>query len=179
MELVAAALAWVGASLIVVSDGRRGLAAGLGLAAGGSAVLAFNAAGPLAAGALAIGGAVAVARRSASGPEGWGILPSGSTPRLVLCIAAAIIAFWVAAGVTTGAGAPFRFTVILVTGLAGARVLAGEDPPALLTATALLALGIGLGAAFGPGSSAAWTALVGGLVAAAVVWLPAPGVRAA
>lgn len=175
----AAALAWLGTSLVVASDGRRGLAAGTAIVTLGMAILALESSGIVAAAAIAIGGGVAAARRLASGAVGWDILPPGSTPRLVLCIAAAILAFWVAAGVASGPGAPLRFSVMLVIGLAGARVLASIDTPVLLTAAALLALAVGLGAGLAQDPTTPWPYVAGGLVAAVVVWLPPRSVRAA
>lgn len=165
-------LAWLGASLVLVSDGRRGVAVGMGIATAGLAVLALLAAGPVAAGALAAGGAVASFRRFQAGAPGWAILPPGSTPRLVLCIAAAIAAFWFAAGVTSGALGSIRFAVVLVIVLAAARVLVSTEHAILLSAAALLALAVGLGAAVAPGAQNPWPFIAGGLAAAAIPWLP-------
>ena len=175
----AAVVAWIGASLFVVSDGRRGLALGTALVALALAVLALDYVGWMAALALALGGAVATARRYASGGPGWAIMPPGSTPRFVLCIAAGILALWFAGAVTTGAGAPLRFAILLVTGLAGARVYGSADPPVLLTAIALLALALGLGASLGDSAAAPWPYLAAGLIAAVIGWLPPKAPRAA
>src|SRR5207237_8346483 len=82
---VAAFAAWLGASLVVLGDGRRALAFGVFLAAAGMTVIAWQSAGPVAAAAIATGGALAAVRRFGSGPAGWRIMPPGSTPRLVLC----------------------------------------------------------------------------------------------
>lgn len=173
----AASVAWVGAALVVVSDGRRGIAAGTLLATAGLGVLALAGTGPLAAGALAAGGVIAAARRLASGEPGWVILPHGSTPRLVLCIAVGLAAFWFAAGAATGPGASVRFAVAVVIALAAARVLVSTDASVLLSAAAVLALGVGLipaVAAADPGP-----AVAGSLVAAVVPWLPPRTPRAA
>jgi hypothetical protein len=178
VDAVAAFIAWMGASLIVLADGRRGLALGAALATAGISVIAFSTAGPIA-GALAVGGALAALGRLRSGPAGWRIMPPGSTPRLVLCIAAGLLALWVGAAVTTGPGSPLRFTVLLVAGLTGARVLGSEERSVLLTATSVLALAIGLGAVTGESSMAPWAFVAAGLIAAAVAWLPTRTVRAA
>ena len=134
IDAAAAFIAWLGVSLLVASDGRRGLALGTALATLAIAVLALDHVSVVAAIAITVGGAVAAAKRFGAGQRGWGIMPAGSTPRLILCIAAGLLALWIAAGVTTGPGAPLRFTVMLVTGLAATRVFvqsAGEDvsPP--------------------------------------------------
>jgi hypothetical protein len=169
---VAGIVVWLGASLAVVSDGRRGLAAGIALTAIGVATLAFITAGPPAAAALALGGAIAVARRYVTGPAGWAILPPGSTPRLVLCIATALIAFWVAAGVASGPYTSLRFGVLAGIVLSAARVLATSDQAVLLSAVAILALDVGAAAAIGSSSPGVWPFVAGGLVAATVGWLP-------
>src|SRR4029077_7796656 len=112
IQPAAGILVWLGASLVVVGDGRRGLAAGIALSLLGLAVLAFVTAGAVAAAAIAAGGAIAATRRSLIGPGGWEILAPGSTPRLVLCVATALVAFWIADAVTTGPVASLRFGLI-------------------------------------------------------------------
>lgn len=176
---VAAFVAWLGASIVVLGDGRRALALGMVLGTVGMTVIAWQNAGPVAAVAIAAGGAIASARRLGSGPEGWRIMPPGSTPRLVLCIAGGLVVLWIAAAVTTGPGASLRFTVMLVAGLSGARVLASEDASVLLTSSGLLALVVALAAAFGDGAAGPWTFLAAALIAGAVGWLPLRTARAA
>jgi hypothetical protein len=172
IDPLAGVAVWLGASLVVVADGRRGQAAGIAVATVGMAVLTFVTAGGVAAGALAIGGGVAAARRSVSGPAGWDILPPGSTPRLVLCIATAIVAFWVAAGVTSGPVASLRFAIMVGVALSAARVLSSTERSALLTALALLAITVASVGAIGSDQPTVWPYLVGGLVAALVGWWP-------
>jgi hypothetical protein len=176
---VAAFVAWLGASVIVLGDGRRALALGVLLATAGMAVIGWQNAGPVAGIAIAAGGAVAAGRRVVSGPEGWRIMPPGSTPRLVLCIASGLVVLWIAAAVTTGPGVSLRFTVMLVAGLMGARVLAGEDPPVLLTATSVLALAVALPAVMGDGSVGPWPYIAAAVIAGTVGWLPLRTARAA
>lgn len=178
VDAVAAFVAWLGASLIVLADGRRGLGFGAALATAGISVVAFDSAGPFAA-ALALSGAVAAIRRLRSGPTGWQIMPPGSTPRLILCIAAGLLTLWIAAAVMTGPGAPLRFSVLLVAGLSGARILGAGEKSVLLTATSLLALAIGLGAGMGESSMAPLAFVAAGLAAGAIAWLPSRTVHAA
>lgn len=163
---------WLGASLIVVADGRRGLAAGIALSTLGLAVLGFVTAGAFAAAAVAIGGAVATARRFTNGPDGWGILAPGSTPRLVLCLAAGLLAFWIANAVLSGPLASLRFSLLTGIALPTARVLSTAEEAAQLSAVAVLALCIASAAAAGSRSPEVWPYLVAGVVAAAVGWLP-------
>jgi hypothetical protein len=170
---------WLGASLVVVSDGRRGLAVGIALTAAGLATFALLVASPPAAAALALGGAVATARRWFAGAAGWAILPPGSTPRLVLCVATALIAFWVAAGVTSGPYASLRFAVIVGTVLSAARVLSTSEQTVLLSAVTVLALSVASAAAIGSLSPEVWPYIAGGVVAAAAGWVPVRSASAA
>lgn len=169
---LAGVVVWLGASLVVVADGRRGLAAGIALTAAGFAAFGFLTAGPPAAATIAAGGTIAAARRYLTGVEGWRILPPGSTPRLVLCIATALIAFWIAAGVTSGPYASLRFGVIVAAALSGGRVLSTDEQTVLLSAVAILALTVAAAAGVGLASPNVWPYLAGGLAAAAIGWLP-------
>lgn len=164
-------MAWLGASLIVLADGRRGLALGTFLAAAGVAVVVLHGAGPIPAGAIAAGGLIAAAARLRFGPPGWEIMPPGSTPRLVLCVAAGLLALWIAVSITSGSGASLRFAVMSVIGLVGARVLWSDDVSVLLTATAVLSIAIGATAGIGESSPGVWPYVAGGVIAAAVQWL--------
>jgi len=163
---------WLGASLVVVGDGRRGLAAGIALSTLGLAVLAFVTAGAVAGAAIAVGGAIAASRRSLIGPGGWEILAPGSTPRLVLCIATALVAFWIADAVTSGPVASLRFGLITGIALSAARVLSTAEPAAQLSAVAIVALCAASVGAIGSTEPGVWPYVVGGLVAALLGWLP-------
>src|SRR5256886_6163823 len=165
-------------SLIVLADGRRSLALGAALAIAGVALVVFQGAGLIDAGALALGGAVMVVRRLTDGPVGWQLMPPGSTPRLVLCIAAGLLALWIAFSVTTGAGAALRFAVMTVVGLAGARVLASQEPSVLLTAVGLLALAIAATAGTADGGQGPWPYVAAALFAAGAAWLPVKAAHA-
>jgi hypothetical protein len=144
MTEVAAFTAWLGAAALTVSDGRRGLALGLALTTAAFAVLVSAGGQPVAAAVLLLGGAVAAIRRLRTGPQGWAMMPPGSTPRLVLSIAAGLVALWIATTVMTGAGGQLRFAALTVLGMMGARLLAETSPAAILTALASLAMAIAL-----------------------------------
>lgn len=145
---VAAFASWLGATVIVLSDGRRGLALGMALTTLAFAVLAWLVGGSvLAAVALLLGGAAAAIQRLRTGRGGWGLMPPGSTPRLVLSIAGGLLALWVATSVMTGPGASLRFAALSVLGLMGARVLTTTGhTDAMLTALAALALSVAMAA---------------------------------
>ena len=72
----AAFMAWLSAAIIVLADGRRGLALGLGLTAVAFAALAWASGDRLAAAAMLAGGGVAAVQRLRSGIDGWGLMPA-------------------------------------------------------------------------------------------------------
>jgi hypothetical protein len=150
----AAFLAWLGAAVIVLADGRRGLALGLALTTMGFAALAWSGGDGVAAAAVLVGGGVAAFQRLRTGPDVWGVMPAGSTARLVLCIAGGLLALWIATSVMTGPGAPLRFAVLSVLGLMTARAVGEAENGPVLTALAALALAVGMSASLagvGPG----------------------------
>lgn len=179
IEGVAAFGAWAGASLIVLSDARRGLALGIALAALAIAIIVWSTTGALEAGLIAIGGAVAAARRLMVGEDRWGIMPPGSTPRLILCIGAGLLALWVGLGVTGGNSAALRFAVMVALGLAAARVLSTDDFKAQLTATAVLALAVAAAAGLSAAAPGPWPYAAAAVIAAGAGWLPLSLPRAA
>lgn len=154
MSAAAAFGAWLGAAMIVLSEGRRGLALGMGLVTVGFAGLALLAGQVEAAAALATGGGIAVFHRLRTGADTWGVMPSGSTARLVLAGAVGLLALWISTSVMTGPGASVRFAAVSVLGLTAARILTPSEPPAVLTALAALALAVAVAAGVagtGPG----------------------------
>jgi hypothetical protein len=142
----AAFAAWLGAAIIVLSDGRRGLALGLGLTTIGFAVLAWIGGDMPAAAAILVGGSFASIQRLRTGPDVWGVMPPGSTPRLVLSIGAGLVALWIATSVMTGPGAQLRFAALSVLGLMAARIVTRSEIAGVLTALAALALCVAMAA---------------------------------
>ena len=165
--------------MVVVGDGRRALAAGIAVAAVGLAAAAWTASGPWAAGAVALGGLGAAAGRLREGKPGWVVMPAGSTPRIVLCIATALVALWVAVVVTTGPGAGLRFAAIVCLVLAPARILWSADGAVELTAAGVLALAVAAASALGTGTTQLWPYLAAGVVAVGAGWVPLRGGRRA
>lgn len=169
----AAFVAWLGAAIVVLADGRRGLALGLALLTVSLAILTWPAGMAVGSVAIGVGGLIAAVQCWRSGPAEWGIMPAGSTPRLILCIASGLLGFWLAASVTTGPDASRRFAVLVVTGLMGARVLISRDVPVVLAGTAALALALATASGLGADSPGPIPAIVGGLIAAGVMFVPA------
>ena len=157
----------------MLADGRRGLGFGLALLTVSLAILTWPAG--MVAGSVAIGsgGLIAAVQCWRSGPAGWGIMPAGSTPRLILCIASGLLAFWLAASVTTGPAGSLRFTFIVVPGLMGARILMSRDVTVVLAGIAAMALALAAAAGLAAESPGPIPAIVGGLIAAAIMFVPA------
>jgi hypothetical protein len=164
----AAFTAWLAASVIVLSDGRRGLALGLALTAVAFAPLAWIGGGWPAAAAVFAGGAIAAILRLRSGTDGWGLMPPGSTSRLILVIAAGVVALWIAVSVTSGPAASIRFSALAVIGLMGARMLTARDPGALMTAVAAMALAIATAAGLATTAPGLAPCIVAAVIAAGV-----------
>jgi hypothetical protein len=104
--------------------------------------------------ALVAGGGVAVVQRLRSGKDAWGVMPPGSTARVVLAAGVGLLALWISTTVMSGPGASIRFAALSVLGLTAARVLTPSDPPAVMTALAALALSVAVAAGVagtGPG----------------------------
>jgi hypothetical protein len=144
---VAAFAAWLGAAVIVLSDGRRGLALGLAVTTVAFAVLAWLGGEQLAAVALLLAGGVACFKRLRTGLDVWGVMPPGSTARLVLSIGGGLLSLWIATSVMTGPGAPLRFAALSVLALMTARVLGQAERAAVLTALVALVLSVAMSAA--------------------------------
>jgi hypothetical protein len=157
VEVVLAVLSWLGACLIVLADGRRAVASGLliaGLAL--SAIRALD--GPLLPALLLAAGTVACAggRLVVGGRPGWLLLPAGSTPRVIACVAFGAVALWLALNGLSDPGEwQTRASIAVVIALGGARLLTSEERGPSLSAAAMLALGTGaLAAAITPQAAA-------------------------
>jgi hypothetical protein len=176
---VAGLAAWVGAAVIVLAEGRRGLAAGIGLVALGFTVLAWTD-GLWPAGAILLaGGAVSVFELLRTGTPQWGLMPPASTPRLILAVVVGILSLWVAASVTTGPGASLRFASLAVLGLMAGRLLQSQSSIAVLTAAAALALALAGASGLAPNGAGLAPYLFGAVIAAGALLLPAAESRGA
>ncbi len=177
MSDAAAFVAWLGAAVIVLSDGRRGMALGLALVAAGLGGVALESVGWPAL-LLPAGGWAAAALRLRAGAPLWGLMPPGSTPRLLLAVVAGFLALWVAASVSIGPGGPLRFASLAVLVIMAATALQAKEPAVAATAAAGLALALGAASAIGPAGDLL-PYLVAGLIAAGFSFLPAAERRAA
>lgn len=165
--------------MIVLADGRRGLAIGVGLVAVGFAALAWVDGEWLGGAFLLAGGAVCGVELVRRGPRDWGLMPPGSTPRLILAVVAGILALWMAVSVTSGPGAALRFASLAVLGLSAARLLQGRRPMPVLTASAGLGLALAGASAMAQIEVGFAPYLIGGAIAAGAAFLPVAEPRGA
>jgi hypothetical protein len=179
VSAAAAFIAWVGAALLVLSEGRRALALAMALITVGFAVLALAGVGPLAASAILVGGGFAAGRRLRSGPDVWGVMPTGSTARVVLAVAVGLVALWISTSVTTGPGAPLRFAALSVLGLMAARMLTPSEPPAVVTALAAIALSVAASAGVAATSPGPAVYVLAAMVAVGISLIPVRGAHGA
>lgn len=165
LAVVAAVAAWMGAATLVLSEGRRGLAAGTALYAIG---LGGATAQPVPALLVVVAGLAAAALRLRDGTPGWSVLPPGSTPRLLLAIVVGVAGAFAATSLLPGPGtAPARAAIVLGGIMAAARLLSTERRQPALAAVSLLCLVMaGLAALV---SAAAWPAVTAAAAAAAVL----------
>jgi hypothetical protein len=179
VDTAAAFGAWLGAAVIVLADGRRGLAVGIGLVAAGFAGLAWTEGAWLGSAFLVVGGAAAVIELLRARPHDWGLMPPGSTARLILAVVGAILSLWIAASVTTGPGAPLRFASLAVMTLMSGRLLQSQSATAVLTAAAGLAIALAGASAMGPNGPDYAPYLIGAAIAAGALLLPVSESRGA
>jgi hypothetical protein len=158
--------------MVVLADGRRGLALGVGLIALGFAALALVEGAWLGGAFLLVGGAVCVVELARKGPQRWGLMPPGSTSRLILVVVAGILSLWLAASVTTGPDAPLRFACVAVLGLSAARMLQAHTAVPVLTAAAGLAIALAGASALAPSDGGFAPYAVGAAIAAVALLLP-------
>lgn len=179
MTGAAAFAAWAGAAIIVLADGRRGLSVGIALIGAGFAAMAGLAGDWFGAAALLVGGGVCAIQLLRTGRHDWGLMPPGSTARLILAVVGGILSLWLAASVTTGAGAPLRFACIAVLGLMAARLLQAQKAFQVLTASAGLAIALAGASALGRSAPGLAPYLAAAVIAAGALLLPNQESRAA
>jgi hypothetical protein len=172
VDIAAAFGAWLGAAVIVLADGRRGLAVGIGLVAVGFTALAWTEGAWLGSAFLLLGGAAAVIELLRARPHDWGLMPPGSTARLILAVVGGILSLWIAASVTTGPGGPLRFAALAVLTLMSGRLLQSQSATAVLTAAAGLALALAGASAMAPNGPGFAPYVIGAAIAGGALLLP-------
>ena len=168
-----AGLAWLGAAILVLSDGTRGLAFGLALSGVGLAAAVATLSGSATA-AIAAGAVLAALLRLRGGAGGWGLLPPGSTPRLILAMVIGAAALYLGVLVAGAGGPAAPVAALAAAGLATSRLLGCERRQDALACASLAALGLGGLEIASQAGGAAEAALLAAVVAVAVA-LPSNG----
>ncbi|MDQ6748529.1 MAG: hypothetical protein M3010_10570 [Candidatus Dormibacteraeota bacterium] len=153
LGLLGISLSWLGAGLFVLSDGRRGIAAGIFIAAVGLGLTQEADQRPLAGLIVTAGGVLgALAALGGEDRPGWGVLPAGSTSRIVLSVVLGAAALWLGSGLLTVPGGwQVRAAASIVMALAGARALVGTQISVAMGAASLVVLAAGGVAGHGGG----------------------------
>ncbi|HEX4215087.1 MAG TPA: hypothetical protein VIA06_17340 [Candidatus Dormibacteraeota bacterium] len=160
------AISWLGGAILLLSHARRGVVLGLVLLTAGLALGAHAAGRDQVALALVAGGAVTAALRMRDGLPGWGLLPAGSTPRLVMSLLVLILGLLMGATVK-GTTLPVQEALVVVALGAGRLLSAGHRAVALAGAAAVALALASLGGEV--------TAIAGAAVAAVLGTLPTGG----
>ena len=137
-----AGVAWFGAAMLLLADGRRGMCVGLLVTALGEAAIALASSQTAVAVLLVAGAAVGGLLRLRDGQLGSGLLAPGSTPRLVLSILT-LVGVLVVVGSVQGS-TPALFATLAVSVLAVSRLTSTQRRSGALGGAALLALGLAL-----------------------------------
>jgi hypothetical protein len=154
---VGAGLAWLGAALVLLSQARRGLALGLWVCAAGLSLLAWAGGRTGVAVVLLLAGLATSLLRLRDGRRGWGVLPTGSTPQLLLCLAILLVGVTLARPSLNPAFLAL-LTTLAVGCLGALRLLTAGSSAVALSAAAILALGLA--------EMGSWTVALAALVVA-------------
>jgi hypothetical protein len=166
LTLLAAGLAWFGATLTTLAEGRRGLALGLALTGVGLGGVQLSGGRPLNALVLAGAALLSAALRLRDGTSGWGLLPPDSTPGIILGIAVLVACVLMAGALLQGAAGIASLAPLAVALVVAGRLLTVvRRQPALAAASALALALAGFGSPAGT--------VAGGLVAVALAAFPA------
>ena len=138
--IVGAAVAWFGAAMLLLADGRRGICVGLVVTALGEGAIAVSSGQPAVAILLVVGAGIGGVLRLRDGQLGWGLLAPGSTPRLVLSILTLVGVLVIVESVQGSTPALFATLAVSVLGIS--RLTSTQRRSGALGGAALLILGV-------------------------------------
>lgn len=136
------AVAWLGAALTVLAEGRRGLGCGALLVGAGLCGIEVAAGHPVAGALLLIGGAGYGLLRQRDGAPGWVLFAPGSSPRLIGSVLLLAVSLFLIS--TLRIGTPTLAGVLIVSALAVMRLTSTPDRAALASCAAIQALALGV-----------------------------------
>ncbi|MBO0745799.1 MAG: hypothetical protein J2P43_12325 [Candidatus Dormibacteraeota bacterium] len=142
LAVLGVVVAWLGASITVLAEGRRGLGCGTALVGAGLCAIEIAAGHPIPGTLLLIGGAGYGAFRQRDGARGWVLFAPGSSPRMI----AAVLLFAVSLFLINALdiGTPALAAILTVSALAVMRLTSTPDRAALASCAVIQALALGV-----------------------------------
>lgn len=168
LAVLGVVVAWLGASITVLAEGRRGLGCGTALVGAGLCLIEVAAGHPVPGVLLLIGGAGYGVFRQRDGARGWVLFAPGSSPRMI----AAVLLFAVSLFLINALdiGTPALAGILTVSALAVMRLTSTPDRAALASCAVIQALALGLAGSIPLALCACVVALL-----LALVPIPTPG----
>ena len=142
LAIVGVIVAWLGASITVLAEGRRGLGCGALLVGAGLCGIEIAAGHAIPGVLLLVGGAGYGIFRQRDGAPGWVLFAPGSSPRLIAVVLLFAVSLFLIN--TLGIGTPALAGVLTVSALAVMRLTSTPDRAALASCAAIEALALGL-----------------------------------
>ncbi len=143
LAVVGVIVAWLGASITVLAEGRRGLGCGALLVGAGLCAIEIAAGHTLPGVVLLVGGAGYGILRQRDGAPGWVLFAPGSSPRLIAAALLFVVSLFLIN--TLDIGTPALAGVLTVSALAVMRLTSTPDRAALASCAAIEALALGVG----------------------------------
>jgi hypothetical protein len=135
-------VAWLGASITVLAEGRRGLGCGALLVGAGLCAIEIAAGHTTPGVLLLIGGAGYGIFRQRDGAPGWVLFAPGSSPRLIAAVLLLVVSLFLINALDIGT--PALAGVLTVSSLAVMRLTSTPDRAALASCAAIEALALGV-----------------------------------
>lgn len=168
LAIVGVGVAWLGAALTVLAEGRRGLGCGALLVGAGLCAIEIATGHPVPGGLLLVGGAAYGLLRQRDGAPGWVLFAPGSSPRLIGAVLLLAVCLFVIN--TLRIGTPTLAGVLIVSALAVMRLTSTPDRAALASCAAIQALALGVAGSIP-------LALCAGIVAVLLALIPIPAAQ--
>lgn len=172
LAVLGVVLAWLGASITVLAEGRRGLGCGAALVGAGLCAVEIAAGDPVPGVLLLIGGAGYGAFRQRDGARGWVLFAPGSSPRMIAAVLLFAVSLFLINAIDIAT--PALAAILTVSALAVMRLTSTPDRAALASCAVIQALALGVAGSVPLALCACVVALL-----LALVPIPTPGARVA
>lgn len=170
LAVAGVAVAWFGATLTVLAEGRRGLGAGALLVGVGLCAIEVAAGHPVPGVLLLIGGAGYGVFRQRDGAPGWVLFSPGSSPRMIGAVLLFVVSLFLIN--TLQIGTPTLAGVLTVSALAVMRLTSSPDRGAIASCAAIETLALGVAGSI---PLALFACVVALLLALIPIPTPSPG----